>query len=199
MKYFTKEELDIIADSLIKNPSYETLKELNFEFENKYGKKESAAPVEQVISTPISSVENMKVQKPLNTAIENQEMPKAAPLPMGNDNPVNTFTAPEVPSFSIPAVETPIPNSNINNNPINFSGNLWEPEQDKLMSTTDNFNNLSNNSQSLNTSKINEQFFTMPQENVPNPIPVNELNMQNNQAIPSGPSMFGQFEQNYNK
>ena len=36
MKYLTKEELDHIATSLIENPSYETIKKLDIEFESKY-------------------------------------------------------------------------------------------------------------------------------------------------------------------
>ena len=36
MKHLTKEELDHIATSLIENPSYETIKKLDIEFESKY-------------------------------------------------------------------------------------------------------------------------------------------------------------------
>ena len=199
MKYFTKEELDTIANRLIENPSYETLKGLNFEFESKYGNLAPANPSQPFVATSIPSVENTSVLEPANPSVEDKEKPKVAPAPMSNAIPVNTFTTSEIPSISLPSVEAPIQNDNINNNPINFSGNLWEPEQNRLMSTTDNFNNVPNNGQNLNTPISNEQFFTSQTETVPNPIPVSELNMPNYPAAPMGPSMFGQFEQNYNK
>lgn len=195
MKYFTKEELDTIASRLTENPSYETLKELNLEFESKYNNLAPANPSQPLVETPIPNIENTISVEPLNTFKEQPVKQGIEPMP--SSIPVNTFTAIETPSFSIPPVETPIQNNNVNNNPINFSGNLWEPEQNKLMSTTDSFNSMPNNSQNFNTPMPNEPFFTTQTENISNP--ANGLNMPNNPTAPMGPSMFGQFEQNYNK
>ncbi len=194
MKYFTKEELDTIAFRLTENPSYETLKELSLEFESKYNSLAPSAPSQPLTEAPIPNIENTISLDPPSTFEKQPQAPEVTPM---STIPVNTFSAIETPSFSIPTVETPAQNNNVNNNPINFSGNLWEPEQNKLMSTTDSFNSMPNNPQNFNTPAPSEPFFTTQTENISNP--TNGLNMPNNPTASMGPSMFGQFEQNYNK
>lgn len=201
MKYLTKEELDHIALSLIENPSYETLRGLTDELKNKYSEVTieintniSPAPL---VSEPVNFVANEPTLEPQPPVVE---LPKVEVSQMQNEVPINNITTPEVPSFA--PLETPLPkeaNNSFNNEPINFTGNLWEPEPNNLMSTTESFNNNQSNNPNYNIPVSNGQFFGNAKETVPNQIPIGGMAMPNNIPNPQGPSMFGQFEQNYNK
>lgn len=190
MKYLTKEELDHIAASLIENPSYETLKNLDNELASKYN-----------IGGPAVSEPTLSKVEPIPSAVNEQVV---SPLPPVSE-PIVTNNTPiqQVPSFELPKIEQANTNNinqnNINNNPINFTGNLWEPMGDNLMATTDNFNNMPAGNQNFEVPVSNGQFFGPQRESVPNQIPITgNQQVQTNQNI-QGPSMFGQFEQNYNK
>lgn len=203
MKYFTKEELNHIATSLIENPSYETLKNLDIELENKYNIGDHVATVSSSNVEPIPSVVNEPVISPLPPVSETTvAMPSGAPFAT-EANVTNNTPIQQVPSFELPKIEQANTNNinqnNINNTPINFTGNLWEPLGDSLMSTTDNFNNMPAGNQNFEVPVSNGQFFGTQRESSPNPIPITgNQQAQASQNI-QGPSMFGQFEQNYNK
>lgn len=98
----------------------------------------------------------------------------------------------------IPKLDNQVVN-NQSNEPVNFSGNLYQqptPEPTNLMDTTDNFkidiNSTPNMNSGVNTNLNSNPFFGNP---------VNESNQVNN-PIPvggqktTGPSMFGQIMQN---
>lgn len=190
MKYLTKEELDHIAASLIENPSYETLKNLDNELASKYN-----------IGGPAVSEPTLSKVEPIPSAVNEQVV---SPLPPVSEPMVAKGTPiQQVPSFELPKIEQANTNNinqnNVNNNPINFTGNLWEPMGDNLMATTDNFNNMPAGNQNFEVPVSNGQFFGPQRESVPNQIPITgNQQVQTNQNI-QGPSMFGQFEQNYNK
>lgn len=200
MKYFTKEELEDITSNLLKEPTRETLKSLNekynghVEMELPLTKEEVSTNVEPPVvnpipniteyATPIESVtpvtENKSVAMTIpNFDIPNIEVPKKQNLIVDNAN---------VQNFEIPKLETPVFN-NQNNEPVLFSGDLWntgKTEPSNLMQTTDNFNVTS-------------------QQTTQNAIPVtgapffsgNSAPSMNNQVPVQGPTMFGQMQQNY--
>ena len=98
----------------------------------------------------------------------------------------------EIPSFEMPRMENPTFNVQ-NNEPVNFSGNLWEspaPAVGNLMQTTDNFSAMPNIMSTTEVPVAPAPFFSPYQEQVNNPIPINNAPMQ-------GPSMFGQMQQNF--
>ena len=150
---------------------------------------------------PIPSAVNEQVVSPLppvSEPIVTNGTPLVAEPSITNNTPIQ-----QVPSFELPKIEQANTNNinqnNVNNNPINFTGNLWEPMGDNLMATTDNFNNMPTNNQNFEVPVSNGQFFGPQRESVPNQIPITgNQQVQTNQNI-QGPSMFGQFEQNYNK
>lgn len=121
-------------------------------------------------------VENLNIQSaPQGNKFLNFELPKIEEQPNTNNNS-NT-----------------LPNNNLNNQ-VPFNGNLWEPQNigmNNMMQTTDNFNTpIEQNNAS---SQIGQAPFFNPTSNmVNNAIPVSE------NPIPEGPTMFGQFEQNFN-
>ena len=98
----------------------------------------------------------------------------------------------------IPKLDNQVVN-NQSNEPVNFSGNLYQqptPEPTNLMDTTDNFkidiNSTPNMNSGVNTNLNSNPFFGNPvneSNQVNNPIPVG------GQAT-TGPSMFGQIMQN---
>lgn len=202
MKYLTKEELDHIAASLIESPSYETLKKLDNELASKYNIG-GPAVYEPTLSKvePIPSAVNEQMVSPLppvSEPIVTNGTPLVAEPSITNSTPIQ-----QVPSFELPKIEQANTNNinqnNVNNNPINFTGNLWEPMGNNLMATTDNFNNMPTGNQNFEVPVSNGQFFGPQRESAPNPIPITGAQqIQTNQNI-QGPSMFGQFEQNYNK
>ncbi len=254
MKYFTKEELEDITNELLKEPTRETLKNLN----NKYNEEdEGELPVqESVFNTPKESVtnsmpsfevptfnsgtfeipkvepvntENIPVSTPSSPDVENvapMPTPEPVEIPSQEGQEPSNFNIPnmnqteampnlqtnnfEIPTpvleptnyqpmgEQIPKLDNQVVN-NQSNEPVNFSGNLWQqpmPEPNNLMDTTDNFkidiNSTPNMNSGVNTNLNSNPFFGNP---------VNESNQVNN-PIPvrgqttSGPSMFGQIMQN---
>ena len=164
------------------------------------------SPIPSVIETPAvraipNVVETPSVNPlPSTPAVENTP---ATPIPnFINNVPETPVQAPtfEVPSFSMPEVSMPTANNDLNNNQnlnINsnpFGGNLWETPTNgvnNLMQTTDNFNKPEETKVEPVQQTPSVPFFGGPTEAVNNPIPVQEK-PQN-----YGPTMFGQFEQNY--
>ena len=69
MKYLTKEELDHIAASLIENPSYETLKNLDIEFESKYN-----------IGGPVVSASTSSKVEPIPSGVNEQVVSSLPPV-----------------------------------------------------------------------------------------------------------------------
>ena len=182
MKYLTKEELEDIANSLLDNPSYETLKELN----NKYNKEEIREVPETIPEKQnLSETSNIPVSNMINKEMQTQ-----------NNVPVEEpVTMPEIKIHNMESLTSqnqPNPNynqsvNNQGNQPINFTGNLFEqPFQNtnNLMGTTDNFNQ-----QMPNTTFNSNPFFGTNNTPVNNQIPVSG-------NVTSGPSMFGQIMQN---
>ena len=254
MKYFTKEELEDITNELLKEPTRETLKNLN----NKYNEEdEGTLPVqESVFNTPKESVANsmpsfetptfnsgsfdmpkvgpvniesipvstpsspavevtpqmstpepaevssQKGQVPNNLNIPNMNQTEAMPNLQTNNfevpTPVLEPTNYQLVGEQIPKLDNQVVN-NQSNEPVNFSGNLWQqptPEPTNLMDTTDNFkidiNSTPNMNSGVNTNLNSNPFFGNPvteSNQVNNPIPVGGQKT-------TGPSMFGQIMQN---
>ena len=169
------------------------------------------SPIPSVIETPAASIIPNVVETPSVNPLPSTPAVDNTPtnsIPnFINNVPETPVQAPtfEVPSFSIPEVSMPTANNdlnnnqnlNINSNPFNspvFGGNLWEAPTNgvnNLMQTTDNFNKPEETKVEPVKQEINVPFFGGPTEAVNNPIPVQEK-PQN-----YGPTMFGQFEQNY--
>lgn len=244
MQYFTKEELEDITNSLLQEPSRETLKRLN----NKYNKEEikeetvvpsfdiptfnnevSAEPEKESnlespainqqsfnvpeFNIPFTSgeVNNAPVQEPVGVSNSKPEAQSNIDIPNMNSNmaipnlPTNNFEVPKPEVNNSSFVDTQIPSlnngavPNQSNEPVNFSGNLWQqPIQEpvNLMDTTDNFkidiNSTPNMTANINTSQNSNPFFgnqSMEKPEANNPIPVRGQTM-------AGPSMFGQIMQN---
>ena len=126
-------------------------------------------------------------QNIISTNSEQNNIPEVPNNINLNTIPNNEINNMSIPSFEVPKLDMPEQNNNINNTNnqvVNFTGNLWEPQNNtvsNMMETPEN-NNIPIN---------NNNFFTPNQEPINNPIPVGGDSFQ-------GPSMFGQFEQNYN-
>lgn len=225
MKYLTKENLDEISKELIENPTRETLKKLNEKYNGKDNVEktevvETPIATEQIIAasnpiiqeTPTMVMPN-EVAEEKKELFENQNVLETSIQPTidvvpsieQNNLEIQTTEAtvnnvdnsiPQMPSIELPKLETPIFN-NQNNNPVNFNGNLFNnpaQEMGNLMQTTDNFNTVSNTVATTEVPVTPAPFFVTGPESVNNPIPVGgTMNNMPNQ----GPSMFGQFEQNY--
>lgn len=98
-------------------------------------------------------------------------------------NPAGINVNESLPSLEVPKVEMP------NNNPVSFSGNLWEPQTpsiNNLMETTDNFNTTPNTMPNMNANQ-NAPFFN----------PMNNSNQQMMGNVQTQPSMFGQIQDSY--
>ena len=196
MKYFTKEELEKIAEKILNNPTRETLKELNEEYN---GKEELNIDTPKTIP---NAIPNEKVAEPLPPVVDT---PVASPLPNTdtknfnipetNNVSNNTSVFQSVPSFELPKVDSPASSNYVpNNSPIDFNGNLWEPslpEVNNLMDTTDNFNVSNPSSQNVEVPVVNGPFFGQTNEPVNNQIPISGTPSQ------QGPTMFGQMQSNY--
>lgn len=196
MKYFTKEELEKIAEKILNNPTRETLKELNEEYN---GKEELNIDTPKTIP---NSIPNEKEAEPLPPVVDT---PVASPLPNTdtknfnipetNNVSNNTSVFQSIPSFELPKVDSPASSNYVpNNSPIDFNGNLWEPslpEVNNLMDTTDNFNVSNPSSQNVEVPVVNGPFFGQTNEPVNNPIPISGTPSQ------QGPTMFGQMQSNY--
>ena len=250
MKYFTMEELDYIAKELIENPSKETLKRLNSQYNGEEATTKDLNWVESPVveneikgSEPsdvennspmvdISPVNNFYVPINQNSVAQdetekNEEqvgpqlaeelIPKTPvwnpPVDTNNTlfnqttNSSNTeaLNVPQMPDLSVNETQqnSGIPNfelpkvedaSNVNNS-VPFSGNLWErpnTEINNMMQTTDNFNVPIEQPTSNKETQVEQMPFFQPDLNpINNTIPVSEPQF-------TGPTMFGQFEQDYN-
>ena len=223
MNYFTREELEDITKELLENPTRETLKKLNEKYNgivvetsinetpmvetspiieepqtlvvenpsaplvNEVAVPEFVAPLSEITPTPNEEVAPVVNQTPA-FEIPNVEVPKV------ENNTSNVSF--EMPNFELPKLETPVVN-NQNNEPISFSGNLFEmPSQSvaNLMQTTDNFNSVPNTMPSTEVPVSPVPFFGPHTDTTSNPIPVGGPT----NIIPNiEPSMFGQMQQNY--
>lgn len=224
MKYLSKEELEDITNELLENPTRETLKVLNNKYNSEENGGETKSIVEPVkvdvpevpiapevkpdiptfevpntTNTPESTTPNMNIptfnipgSAPVNEVQNNKPLEETIPISSEPTVPVNNNINDNIPSLEVPQS---MPVQNNNNAPVNFSGNLWEPQMPtigNMMETTDNFNTVQNTIPNINPSSQNNPFFGPVTEPVNNPIPVNSV--PNN-----GPSMFGQIQQNYNQ
>ena len=153
-------------------------------------------------SSPAVEVSSQKGQVPSNLNIPNMNQTEAMPNLQTNNfevpTPVLEPTNYQPIGEQIPKLDNQVVN-NQSNEPVNFSGNLYQqptPEPINLMDTTDNFkidiNSTPNMNSGVNTNLNSNPFFGNP---------VNESNQVNN-PIPvggqttTGPSMFGQIMQN---
>lgn len=153
-------------------------------------------------SSPAVEVSSQKGQVPSNLNIHNMNQTEAMPNLQTNNfevpTPVLEPTNYQLVGEQIPKLDNQVVN-NQSNEPVNFSGNLYQqptPEPINLMDTTDNFkidiNSTPNMNSGVNTNLNSNPFFGNP---------VNESNQVNN-PIPvggqttTGPSMFGQIMQN---
>lgn len=153
-------------------------------------------------SSPAVEVSSQKGQVPSNLNIPNMNQTEAMPNLQTNNfevpTPVLEPTNYQLVGEQIPKLDNQVVN-NQSNEPVNFSGNLYQqptPEPTNLMDTTDNFkidiNSTPNMNSGVNTNLNSNPFFGNP---------VNESNQVNN-PIPvggqtaTGPSMFGQIMQN---
>ena len=201
MRYFTREELEDITKKLLEAPTRETLKELNEKYNGST----------EVINPQVDEIPNINVEPtvvaPIPTIVTEKDSfvaPMEAPQ---EGTPITNFNIPtmEVPkiensnnniqgvsNLELPKLETPVFN-NHSNEPINFSGNLFETpksETSNLMQTTDNFSTMPNTMPTTEVPVTGSPFFGPSTEPVNNPIPIDVAPAQ-------GPTMFGQFEQNY--
>lgn len=161
--------------------------------------------VEGVTSMPTSEpvgVPSQEGQAPSNFNIPNMNQTEAMPNLQTNNfeipTPVLEPTNYQPMGEQIPKLDNQVVN-NQSNEPVNFSGNLWQqptPEPTNLMDTTDNFkidiNSTPNMNSGVNTNLNSNPFFgnSVNESNqVNNPIPVRG-------QTTSGPSMFGQIMQN---
>lgn len=216
MIYLKKEELEDITRELMENPTRETLKNLN----NKYNgigeshnlSTEVSTGETQVVETnPMiyqqnseiaSNITEPSIVQPLEVTIptNNEQMVNHIQnmnIPSVENNSVNnsiSVATPQIPSFEVPKLETPTGGVQ-NNNPINFTGNLFDmqPQVSNLMQTTDNFNSMPNTMPNTEVPVSGTPFFGPHITVENNPIPV--AGPINNMPI-NQPSMFGQLEQN---
>lgn len=135
------------------------------------------------INTPNTNI-NMETQSssPNYTSSETISMPN-----------LNIQEAPQtnLSDFAMPKLEP----SSITNGQVPFNGNLWETPNtsiNNMMQTTDNFNTSieQTNNNAVPMGEIS--FFQSKPAPVNNPIPISES------PKVEGPTMFGQFEQNFN-
>ena len=153
-------------------------------------------------SSPAVEVSSQKGQVPSNLNIHNMNQTEAMPNLQTNNfevpTPVLEPTNYQLVGEQIPKLDNQVVN-NQSNEPVNFSGNLYQqptPELTNLMDTTDNFkidiNSTPNMNSGVNTNLNSNPFFGNP---------VNESNQVNNPIrvggqTTTGPSMFGQIMQN---
>ncbi len=204
MKYFTKIELEDITNSLLENPSYETLKELN----NKYNGVENVIteevsmpspeinniiPVEEAPVVENAEMQNIEAMPNLETieeptAMPNVEMPQA---PINTPNievspEVQTPVEPVAPSFGLETEPTTIPNMGMppETQPAvteNISVPSFEvPIEQAAQTVPNNFPNVTEPVQETNT---------IPSFDIPNStgnIEITGPNIEaNNQTVPS--------------
>ena len=201
MKYLTKEELMDIANKLLENPTRETLKMLSNKYSNEIKEDNIVTPnvseIGEVESIPVIQTPPAAVEEN-NNLIEKIESPVVIPAVDMQNNTVSPIEEQPVaiPNFVMPELDVPT-FVNQNNESVNFNGNIFDtpsPTVGNLMQTTDNFNSVPNTMPSTEVPLTPTPFFSAQQELVNNPIPVS---VPVNNMVNQGPSMFGQFEQNY--
>ena len=183
----------------------ESIPASNTNFEVPEFNTSSSLAIEGVTPTPTPEsigVPSQEMQAPSNFNIPSINQTEAMPNLQTNNfemsTPVLEPTNYQSMGEQIPKLDNQVVN-NQSNEPVNFSGNLWQqpmPEPTNLMDITDNFkidiNSTPNINSGVNTNLNSNPFFGNP---------VNETNQVNN-PIPvrgqttSGPSMFGQIMQN---
>ena len=204
MKYFTREELEDITSELLINPTRETLELLNQKYNGSSEVKQNIVERETNIEPPIMrAIPNIdSINRPVAEPIYPNTDVNSSLSPIPNLNipseeisktqNISNNNGSEVSNFELPKLETPV-FANQNNSPVNFSGSLWEQPQsnmENLMQTTDNFASPTNAVPNTEVPVTGAPFFGPSTEQVNNPIPVGG-------SSPNGPTMFGQFEQNY--
>lgn len=201
MNYLTKTELEEITRELLENPTRETIKKLNEKY-NGSSKEEIA--VKEIPVMNLEGYVQVNPEEPVQNTITEPQMPTFDKIPVVEPIsvvPNESQVMGNIQSFSMPITEAPKVEptiiANENNQPINFSGNLFETTNQapvNLMPTMDNFNTIPNTMPNTEVPVSPVPFFGPHTQTTNNPIPVEGPmnNMQNN-----GPTMFGQFEQNY--
>lgn len=157
-------------------------------------------PVWEPITNSSNTLFGATINNQNNSVNENKTANDSIVVPnLGiQNNNTNSFELPNintnpnlngVPSLDLPKTETPIVNNN-----VPFTGNLWETNNNginTMMQTTDNFNAGVEHTNNNEIRGANP--FFQPNPNITNnPIPVSEP------PKVEGPTMFGQFEQNFN-
>lgn len=143
-------------------------------------------------------VDNAKIEDTNNEVSGSLISNLSIQSPMPNNNSLNTFETPKIDSNSniniIPSLELPKNDEfKPNNNQELINVNLWDNSNNEIntmMQTTDNFN-VSIEQPSNNVSDSN-MLFNQELNVENNPIPITESPKY------EGPTMFGQFEQNFN-
>ena len=204
-KYNKEEKVELPVQESVFNPPKESVANSMPSFEVPTFNAPSSPDVEVTpqMSTPEPvEVSSQKGQVPSNLNIPNMNQTEAMPNLQTNNfevpTPVLEPTNYQLVGEQIPKLDNQVVN-NQSNEPVNFSGNLYQqptPEPTNLMDTTDNFkidiNSTPNMNSGVNTNLNSNPFFGNP---------VNESNQVNN-PIPvggqtrTGPSMFGQIMQN---
>ena len=136
-----------------------------------------------------ASVKSVQEREGETTGQLNPSNPSSSTLLTPNLNIQESSQNNNIPNLEMPKLET----IQSNNNPVEFNGNLWEPQNtmmNNMMQTTDNFNAAMTNNNATSMEEI--PFFQPNLNTVNNPMPVNEP------PKVEGPTMFGQFEQNFN-
>lgn len=204
-KYNKEEKVELPVQESVFNPPKESVANSMPSFEVPAFNAPSSPAVEETpqMSTPEPvEVSSQKGQVPNNLNIPNMNQTEAMPNLQTNNfevpTPVLEPTNYQPMGEQIPKLDNQVVN-NQSNEPVNFSGNLYQqptPEPTNLMDTTDNFkidiNSTPNMNSGVNTNLNSNPFFGNP---------VNESNQVNNPIrvggqTTTGPSMFGQIMQN---
>ncbi len=201
MNYFTREELEDITKELLENPTRETLKKLNERFNGSV----IDTPVEETAMVDVGPVITEPQPSVVEASMTKENVaPVVNPAPAFNipnvqvpnvENNTNNVSF-EMPNFELPKLETTVAN-NQNNQPVTFSGNLFEMPSESvanLMQTTDNFNSVRGTMPTTEVPVSPAPFFGPITDTISNPIPVGGPA----NTIPNiEPTMFGQLQQNY--
>lgn len=200
MKYFTREELEDITSELLINPTRETLEILNQKYNSSSEVKKDIigmkSPIIETIPNTVSintvAVEPISPNADVNSSLSSEPNLNIPSEEISKTQNISSNSGNETISLELPKLDPPV-FENQNNHPVTFNGNLWEPPQsnmENLMQTTDNFASTTNVVPNTEVLVTGAPFFGPNKEQVNNPIPVGG-------SSPSGPTMFGQFEQNY--
>lgn len=187
MNYFTKEELEDITNSLLDNPSRDTLKELYIKYNGQLEETPNNMQEQEIGLDMEMSNSGQIVNEKLPVENEVQSFPE---FKIHNPETINNGGLPN--AYSNQGLQMPEQTQviNQNSNPSNINNNIFE-SQNRLMQTTDNFNpqvNPNMQMPNVNTTFSSNPFFGGPSTQINNqPQPAN---------IQSGPSMFGQIMQN---